>query len=500
MSPNGIRRFFKVVKNSLEGEQLRKLAVIGLSIFVLFLIQPVVSAQAEEAAIYTITIDHELTNDGPNQANNVRATISLFDNYSVWADQVVLSEEISVDGALISFTASRGEENRWVEVNVDNIPVGASKTITVVQTLRVETVPQFEIDPGSVGTSIPSEVVKYTLPVDGLFENAPEIVAYADQVVENETNLYRKAKLLFENVVSYFSYKRQLVEHGALDAFRLSPREGDCSDYSNLYIALARAVGVPAKAIIGLAYSPLYGATEISADVDEIGHEWVMIYLPSIGWVPLDLVQPLDNGSFGYIDYSHIVGASVGGENVVKDGEIKWPGSGVWGWRWTKPPPATVRGSHTGTVAPEIALQLNLTPSHEIADGELIATLQVKNIGRCPASNVKAQLVVDPSYFDEVPIENIGDIPSGSTGEVTFRPRVKEGAYGESHTLTVNVTYDSSHDTISGTFLAKGEASVSISSLPAPPAEQLFNLLLYVLVAVIVGSIVALAAVLLRRR
>jgi len=81
-----------------------------------------------------------------------------------------------------------------------------------------------------------------------------------------------------------------------------------------------------------------------------------------------------------------------------------------------------------------------------------------------------------------------------------FRPRVKEGAYGESHTLTVNVTYDSSHDTISGTFLAKGEASVSISSLPAPPAEQLFNLLPYALVAVIVGSIVALAAVLLQRR
>ena len=493
------RRFFKGDKKVLEGDHLRKFGIVGLFVLLVFLSQPAVSGQ-EESAVYTVTINYDLTNDGPNQANNVRATISLFDNYSMWADQVVLSEEISIEGTPISFTASKGEENRWVEINVGDIPVGESKTITVIQTLWVKAV-RFEIDPESVGTSVPPEIVKYTLPIDGLFENAPEIFVYANQVVGNETNFYRKANLLFENVVNYFSYERQLVDRGALNAFHLYPRKGDCSDYSNLCIALARSIGLPAKAIIGLAYSLLYGAVETSANIDEIGHEWVIVYLPNIGWVPLDLVWPTGVGSFGYIDYSHIVGVPTGGEGVIKDGEIEWPGPGVWGWRWSEPPPASVRGSHVGTIAPEIALQLNLTTSGEIADGKLTAILQVKNIGRCPASNVSARLVVDPNYFDEVPIKNIGDIPpKGGTKEVTFEPRVKEAAYGKSHILTANVTYDSSYGGLSYTLLATGEKPVSILPLPSAPTPQIFDILLLALIAVLIGSVVALAAVLLRRR
>jgi cytosine/uracil/thiamine/allantoin permease len=78
--------------------------------------------------------------------------------------------------------------------------------------------------------------------------------------------------------------------------------------------------------------------------------------------------------------------------------------------------------------------------------------------------------------------------------------RVNEAAYGKSHTFTANVTYNSSYGIFSGTFLAKSDTTISIPSLPSTPTQQLFDILLLVLIAALIGSLVTLAAVLHRRR
>jgi transglutaminase-like putative cysteine protease len=69
---------------------------------------------------------------------------------------------------------------------------------------------------------------------------------------------------------------------GALEASRRL--SGDCSEFSDLMVALSRAAGIPARNLEGVT------CCTSGEDYDEgqIKHSWVEVYLPSSGWVPMD--------------------------------------------------------------------------------------------------------------------------------------------------------------------------------------------------------------------
>ena len=477
---------------------MRKLPALVCISFALLLAQPTVAAQAEESAVYSTTINYDLTNTGSNPASNVRVKIYLFGNHSGWADQEIISETILVEGTQDYPDVTETADNRWTEITIGNLTPGETKQITVMQTLKVGSV-QFSINPNSVGTTFPSEVEEFMLPVSGLFESdTSAIQEFANEIIENETNPYLKAKRILDNVIDYLTYEPQTVEHSALWAY--NSRKADCTGHSNLFIALARAAGIPAKAVVGKGFLPLYSIGLGSVDIEGLGHEWVIIYLPNIEWVPLDTVWPSGQGSFGKTDHLHIVDAATGGEGVVTDGSISWPGPGSYSWKWSETAPTRVVGSWGGTITPEILVEPEFQDLG-IESDILTLTLTVKNSGQQTIDNSSASISADPTQFEILTsAQELGSLSSGGQRVVNFDVRVKEAAYNKSHTFTANVTYDSSYGTFSGTFLAKGDTSVSISSPPSPPAQQPFDVLLLVLVAVLIGSVVAFAAALLRRR
>jgi len=477
---------------------LRKFLVLVCVSFALLLAQPTVTAQAEESAIYSTAINYDLTNTGSNPASNVRVKIYLFDNHSGWVDQEIVGETIMVEGTQNYPTITETTDNRWTEITIGNLTPGETKRITVVQTLKVGSV-QFSINPNAVGTTFPSEVEEFMLPVSGLFESdISAIQEFANRIIENETNPYLKAKRIFENVVDYLTYERQTVEHGALWAY--NSRKGDCTEHSNLFIALARAAGIPAKAVVGKGFLPLYSIGLGSVDIKGLGHEWVIIYLPNIGWVPFDAVWPSGQGSLGKTDYLHIVDATTGGEGIVTDGSISWPGPGSYSWKWSQTTPTHVVGSWNGTITSEILVEPELQDL-PIEGNTLTLTLIVKNTGQQTIDNASASISADQTYFEILTsAQGVGSLTSGSRRVLDFDVRVKEAAYDKSHIFTANVTYGSSYGTFSGTFLAKGDRTISISSPPSASTQQPFDILLLALIAVLIGSVVALAAALLRRR
>lgn len=66
-------------------------------------------------------------------------------------------------------------------------------------------------------------------------------------------------------------------EWGAARAIEL--KKGDCTEYSDLFVALCRAKGIPARVVSG--YTVGFGPTTK-------GHNWVEAYLNDYGWVPFD--------------------------------------------------------------------------------------------------------------------------------------------------------------------------------------------------------------------
>lgn len=70
----------------------------------------------------------------------------------------------------------------------------------------------------------------------------------------------------------------------------LISKRGVCQDFANLFICLARLLGIPARYVCGYVYTGNAGtcnggSTQIQSDAS---HAWLQLYLPSVGWKGFD--------------------------------------------------------------------------------------------------------------------------------------------------------------------------------------------------------------------
>jgi len=143
----------------------------------------------------------------------------------------------------------------------------------------------------------------------------PRIASAAREIVGEETNSWQAALRLFEWVDAEIDNEAIASVPSAVDVLRT--RKGDCNEHTVLYVALARAVGLPAKTDVGLVYKdgwfyyhawpevyvgkwvrmdPTLGqkvadATHIKLTEGEI-YRWADI-LPTIRKLKLDVVQTI---------------------------------------------------------------------------------------------------------------------------------------------------------------------------------------------------------------
>ena len=118
-----------------------------------FAVQPLVSAtEPSKSAVYTVTANYEVTNEGPGTVSKVDVYIRL---YKDMLSQSVLSEEMTVDGqSQVMNVETDAENNRTVHVTLYNFPPRSSKVITLTQKVRAGYFsPQF--DPNTVGNTTP---------------------------------------------------------------------------------------------------------------------------------------------------------------------------------------------------------------------------------------------------------------------------------------------------------------------------------------------------------
>ncbi len=153
----------------------------------------------------------------------------------------------------------------------------------------------------------------------------PAIISTAATICGTETNPVEIARKIYNWVSTSITYESQTDagtdgtgEKGA--SWALTYRKGDCSEYSDLMVALLRAQGVPARKVVGLALlDPLGGQLSSYAEGatwtynqanildNSTGHAWVEYFVPGAGWVACDPTWG-HNGQnyFNYIDHLHV--------------------------------------------------------------------------------------------------------------------------------------------------------------------------------------------------
>jgi transglutaminase-like putative cysteine protease len=149
-------------------------------------------------------------------------------------------------------------------------------------------------------TILPSSAYQYLGPSATIDSDHPEIKKVAKKLAANEDDLLlvlAKTASWVRNHVEY-NLSTLTAEASQKSSWVLENKQGVCDEMTSLFIALLRAMGVPARFIKGVSYTD----NELFNSNWE-PHGWAEVLIPGAGWVPFDVTF----GQFGFVDAGHIV-------------------------------------------------------------------------------------------------------------------------------------------------------------------------------------------------
>jgi hypothetical protein len=161
-------------------------------------------------------------------------------------------------------------------VDLNGFDLGGGRQSLSGDTLVVtrETEEQLSPDPNRHSPETVARIGRYLQPDPMIQSRDPRIEALARQIVGRRRNPVRAAGLINEWVHANIAKRITVSVPSAVEV--LETRRGDCNEHTVLYVALARAAGLPARTAAGLVY----------VDGGFYYHAWPEVYLN--GWVAVD--------------------------------------------------------------------------------------------------------------------------------------------------------------------------------------------------------------------
>lgn len=135
---------------------------------------------------------------------------------------------------------------------------------------------------------------------------------------------YTTPRAIYDYVVTALSYDYERVKttpkrKGSLEALK-TPKNSLCMEFTDLFIAIARAAGIPARELVGYAHTTNAKLRPLSL-VTDVLHAWPEYYDRDRGiWIPIDPTWGNTTGGVDYfsiLDFNHIVFAIHGTSSTV---------------------------------------------------------------------------------------------------------------------------------------------------------------------------------------
>jgi hypothetical protein len=161
----------------------------------------------------------------------------------------------------------------------------------------------------------PSGLLKYTQPQQFWDSNNPEIRQLSQSLYNKEDSYDKNALEIYTYIVKNIKYDFDGAKDGIVSQRKgalqtLKDKKGLCLDFTDLYIALARSVGIPAREVDGYAYSKNLITTPVLQDIGDSDflHSWVQYYSPQNGWISIDPTWGATSGLdfFSKLDNNHL--------------------------------------------------------------------------------------------------------------------------------------------------------------------------------------------------
>ncbi len=126
----------------------------------------------------------------------------------------------------------------------------------------------------------------YLLPPELPETELAELAEYAMNFVErNDYDLIDTLLDMNATIFREYEYRQGVTNLHTTPFEAYTNRYGVCQDFANLFICLARLLGVPARYVCGYIYTGPKNPNQVQS---EASHAWTQVYLPEVGWKGFD--------------------------------------------------------------------------------------------------------------------------------------------------------------------------------------------------------------------
>lgn len=258
-----------------------------------------------------------LVNEGSGEPSKQNLWIALIGDvppYQDVLDMVITPENYSV------VTDEYG--NQFAEFDFSEMPAGSQIQVQIDYHISVNSL---SYDLSQCQGELPNFFTTSELHVES---NNPQIIDLAGELSEGKKSACEQVRAFYDHIGNKLVYSYNGKNWGAQAA--LGEMGADCTEYASLMMALSRAAGIPARYIEGL-----YTSAEEGQPMARMEHAWLEVYLPGIGWTPMD--PTLGRSSITREDYyaamppNHIIVTRGRSPSTLRGSSyfshIYWPGN-----------------------------------------------------------------------------------------------------------------------------------------------------------------------------
>jgi len=198
------------------------------------------------------------------------------------------------------------------------IPAHSSVTHRVAYTLLLVPVDYLKVTPRWPNRlTLPESAKAYLNPSPYIESDSQTVRDVADKIARQSRNRLGHIRLAYEYPAQHLRFKPQPAA-GALSALRTGV--GDCTEFAAVFVALCRALGIPAR------QTGVFNFSKTHQTFTKPNHNAAEVYLGEAGWVPVD-------PNLGYGKYDKDYGLARTGNHVIV---LLREGAWVWG-NWLPP-------------------------------------------------------------------------------------------------------------------------------------------------------------------
>jgi hypothetical protein len=137
-----------------------------------------------------------------------------------------------------------------------------------------------------------------------------------DGFIKDKANELKSPQKIYDFVSSYLTYSNNRLNQPAIErkgaaAAIQAPTDSVCMEFTDLFIAIARAAKIPAREVEGYAYTQNARLRPLSLTLNsgDILHAWPEYWDDNLGWVQVDPTWGATSGGLDYfskLDFNHI--------------------------------------------------------------------------------------------------------------------------------------------------------------------------------------------------